>query len=237
MEMQLELLEANKNLLIEQIRAHPFLKRCREGSITLEELKIFLLQQGIYSRYFVRYLCAMMANLPSNNEVLELAENLMEELGLEPNSPTPHAVMYREMLENFGLSLENSEALPGTRHLVDTMFKNCRDLRASAGLGALCLGAEALVPDLYTDIVTGFRSCDITDKEMKFFLLHIECDDGHAETIRNIMVDIGCKDTSQLDVMLEAGRHLVEARLQFFDSIETAYRASLYAQTEAVPAS
>ncbi|AWF79661.1 hypothetical protein BTJ40_01780 [Microbulbifer sp. A4B17] len=236
MEMQLELLEANKDLLIEQTRAHPFLKRCREGSITLEELKIFLVQQGIYSGFFVRYLCAMMANLPSNHEVLELAENLMEELGLEPDSPKPHAVIYRETLEHFGLTLENAETLPGTQHLIDTMFKNCRDLRASAGLGALCLGAEALVPDLYTDIVAGFRSCGVADKEMEFFLLHIECDDGHAETIRDIMVDIGSKDPSQLDIMLEAGRHLVEARLQFFDSIETAYRASKREQPQAVPA-
>ncbi|WP_444929414.1 TenA family transcriptional regulator [Microbulbifer sp. SSSA002] len=236
MEMQLELLEANKDLLIEQTRAHPFLKRCREGSITLDELKIFLVQQGIYSGFFVRYLCAMMANLPSNHEVLELAENLMEELGLEPDSPKPHAIIYRETLEHFGLTLENAEVLPGTQHLIDAMFKNCRDLRASAGLGALCLGAEALVPDLYSDIVAGFRSCGVTDKEMEFFLLHIECDDGHAETIRDIMVDIASKDPSQLDIMLEAGRHLVEARLQFFDSIESAYHASKHKQAEAVTA-
>ncbi|WHI49027.1 iron-containing redox enzyme family protein [Microbulbifer sp. VAAF005] len=236
MEMQLELLEANKDLLIEQTRAHPFLKRCREGSITLDELKIFLVQQGIYSGFFVRYLCAMMANLPSNHEVLELAENLMEELGLEPDSPKPHAEIYRETLEHFNLTLENAEVLPGTQHLIDTMFKNCRDLRASAGLGALCLGAEALVPDLYTDIVAGFRSCGVSDAEMQFFLLHIECDDGHAETIRDIMVDIGSKDPSQLDIMLEAGRHLVEARLQFFDSIETAYHSTKHKKAEAVTA-
>ncbi|GAB2893772.1 TenA family transcriptional regulator [Microbulbifer echini] len=236
MEMQLELLEANKDLLIEQTRAHPFLKRCRDGSITMEELKIFLVQQGIYSRYFVRYLCAMMANLPSNKEVHELAENLMEELGLEPDSPKPHAEIYREMLEHFDLSLENAEILPGTQHLVDTMFQHCRDLRASSGLGALCLGAEALVPDLYSDIVAGFRACGVADEQLTFFLLHIECDDGHAETIRDIMVEIGSKDASQLDVMLGAGRRLVQARQQFFDSIETAYRTSRQSHPQAIPA-
>ncbi|GAA5445947.1 hypothetical protein Misp06_04154 [Microbulbifer sp. NBRC 101763] len=236
MEMQLELLEANKDLLIEQTRAHPFLKRCRDGSVTIEELKIFLVQQGIYSSYFVRYLCAMMANLPSNKEVHELAENLMEELGLEPDSPKPHAEIYRETLEHFGLSLENAEMLPGTQYLIDTMFQHCRDLRASSGLGALCLGAEALVPDLYSDIVAGFRSCGIADKHLTFFLLHIECDDGHAETIRDIMIEIGSQDASQLDVMLDAGRRLVQARQQFFDSIETAYHAMTPEQVQAIPA-
>lgn len=236
MEMQLELLEANKDLLIEQTRAHPFLKRCRDGSITMQELKIFLVQQGIYSSYFVRYLCAMMANLPSNKEVLELAENLMEELGLEPDSPKPHAEIYRETLEHFGLSLESAEILPGTQYLIDSMFQHCRDLRASSGLGALCLGAEALVPDLYSDVVAGFRSCGIADEHLTFFLLHIECDDGHAETIRDIMVEIGTQDASQLDVMLDAGRRLVQARQQFFDSIETAHRAMAPEQAQAIPA-
>jgi len=67
--MQLELLGVNKDLLIEQPRAHPFLKRCQDGSTTIQELKTFLVQQGIYSSYFARYLCAMMASLPSNKEV------------------------------------------------------------------------------------------------------------------------------------------------------------------------
>ena len=243
MDMQLELLEASKSDLIARTRAHPFLMRCREGQVTLEELKIFLVQQGLYSTYFTRYLCAMMANLPSNNEVLALADNLFEELGLEPDSPQPHHLIYRDMLQHFGLDLAGAEPLPGTRRLIERMFHHCRDLSPSAGLGALCLGAEALVPALYSDIVTGFRGCGVEDKAIQFFLLHIECDDGHAETIRDIMADIADADPKQTDIMLAAGRDLVEARRHFFDSIEAAYRESqlsgaeqLEEMAEAIPA-
>ncbi|MGL6162683.1 TenA family transcriptional regulator [Microbulbifer sp.] len=241
MDMQLELLEASKSALIERVRSHPFLRRCREGRVALEELRIFLAQQGLYSGYFTRYLCAMMANLPGNDEVLALAENLFEELGLEPDTPQPHHLIYRTMLDRFGVRLEDAEALPGTRLLIGSMFRHCRDPQPSAGLGALCLGAEALVPALYADIVTGFRACGAADRDLEFFLLHIECDDGHAETIRDIMVDIACADPAQLDTMLGAGSDLVEARLKFFDSIEMAFRESraqgehLEAQPEAIP--
>ncbi|WP_346838608.1 iron-containing redox enzyme family protein [Microbulbifer sp. SAOS-129_SWC] len=224
MDMHLELLEGSKNALIKRTRAHPFLQRCRSGDISLGELKIFLAQQGFYSAYFTRYLCAMMANLPDNTAVLALAENLFEELGLEPGSPQPHHLIYRDMLQRFNVDPAAAEMLPGTRALIARMFHHCRDLSPSAGLGALCLGAEALVPALYTDIACGFRARGASDDAIEFFLLHIECDDGHAETIRDIMVDIVDDDPAQIDIMLGAGRDLVEARLHFFDSIEKHYR-------------
>lgn len=242
MDMQLELLEAGKSALIGRLRSHPFLQRCRGGAAQLSDLKVFLAQQGLYSAYFTRYLCAMMANLPSNREVLALAENLFEELGLEPGSPLPHHEIYRDMLDRFEVDLESAECLPGTRQLVDTMFRHCRDARPSAGLGALCLGAEALVPTIYADIVAGFRACGAADEDIEFFLLHIACDDGHAETIRDIMVGIAAADPGQLGIMLAAGNDLVEARLRFFDSIETSCRGSqpqsapTAAAPEAIPA-
>jgi len=242
MDMQLELLEAAKSALVERVRSHPFLRRCREGRVPLEELRIFLAQQGLYSGYFTRYLCALMANLPGNDEVLALADNLFEELGLEPGSPRPHHLIYRDMLDRFGVRPGDAAPLPGTRQLIDTMFRHCRNPEPSAGLGALCLGAEALVPALYADIVAGFRACGATDGDLEFFLLHIECDDGHAETIRDIMVNIASADPARLDIMLSAGSDLVEARLRFFDTIQATFRESraqglrATAEPEAIPA-
>ncbi|OHX13432.1 TenA family transcriptional regulator [Chromobacterium sphagni] len=224
MDMQLALFESTKEQLIERIRSHSFLKRCRSGEVSLDELKIFLVQQGLYSAYFTRYLCAMMANLPSNEEVLELAENLFEELGLAPNSPRPHHLIYREMLEHYSLSLDGAQPLAGTRRLIDSMFLHCRNLNPAAGLGALCLGAEGLVPVMYGEIIRGFEAQGAIRRDIEFFHIHVECDDGHADTIREIMLDIASSTPEQIDVMLSAGMSLVDARLDFFSSIEEAYQ-------------
>ncbi|WP_114153146.1 TenA family transcriptional regulator [Chromobacterium haemolyticum] len=222
MDMQMALLESTKEQLIERIRSHSFLTRCRAGEVSLDELKIFLVQQGLYSAYFTRYLCAMMANLPSNEEVLELAENLFEELGLAPNSPRPHHLIYREMLEHYSVSLDGAQPLAGTRRLIDSMFQHCRNLNPAAGLGALCLGAEGLVPPMYGDIILGFEALGAARCDIEFFHIHVECDDGHAETIRDIMLDIASSAPEQIDLMLNAGHRLVDARLEFFSSIEAA---------------
>lgn len=220
MEEHASLLEEFKLKLFNRIRESSFLARCRQGEVSIEELKLFLVQQGIYSSYFTRYLCALMANLPSNVQVLKLAENLCEELGLTGDSSTPHSVIYRDMLANFGLTLEGARPLLGTRRLIDTMFDHCRDPQVARGLGALCLGAEALVPSIYSDLLKGFRSAGISDKTVEFFQIHVECDDGHSDTMRDIMVELASANPDQIALMLSAGNALVDARIDFFDSIE-----------------
>jgi pyrroloquinoline quinone (PQQ) biosynthesis protein C len=217
-------IEEKKNVLIRQVKNHPFLVRCRNGEVTMDELKKFLVQQGLYSRHFTRYLCALMANLPDNEDILHLSANLFEELGLEDGSETPHHVLYRNMLTSFGINLADERPTAGTHGLINSMLQHCKDHNPASGLGAICLGAEALVPEVYSDIVAGFRANGVPDEQILFFLIHIECDDGHAETIRDIMVDVAVTDEQQINHMLAAGQALVDARLRFFDDIQQAAR-------------
>ncbi|MEH8017591.1 iron-containing redox enzyme family protein [Rheinheimera muenzenbergensis] len=206
--------------LSDKLYQHSFLKRCRDGSVSLAELKSFLLQHGFYSAYFTRYLCAMMSNLPNNNQVLTLAENLFEELGLAPDSPTPHHVIYKDMLQSFDIEVDSSKINQQTQALVDVMFAHCREPNPAFGLGALCIGAEAIVPVLYSSLVSGFRHHGIADEQIHFFILHIECDDGHAETLNDIMLEIAGSNEFQLENMIQAGEALINARLDFFTAIE-----------------
>jgi pyrroloquinoline quinone (PQQ) biosynthesis protein C len=177
-----------------------------------------------------------MANLPANKQVLDLASNLCEELGLTDDSATPHSIIYYRMLNHFGLDMEGQRPLPGTRRLIDAMFDHCRDPRVARGLGALCLGAEALVPSIYTDLINGFMAAGVPARAIEFFQIHVECDDGHADTMRDIMIALADADPDQLPLMLSAGNALVDARLDFFESIEAHYKArSLAAATHASP--
>ena len=230
MDLRLTVLETTKENLIHRVRAHPFLERCRNGTITLNELKEYLVQQGLYSAYFTRYLCALMSNLPSSDAVLKLAENLFEELGLDGGDATPHHVIYRHMLERFGLSIKGIEPRPSTKKLIDTMLHHCKNPNPSYGLGAICLGAEALVPALYADIISGFAARGAEAKDIDFFRIHVECDDGHAATLRDLMVNIAADDTEQVAIMLRTGRALADARFDFFSGIQSPSHAADAAQ-------
>jgi len=215
-----DILTKAKQQSIGRLREHSFLRRCRSGEISLEELKIYLVQQGFYSAYFTRYLCAVMAGLPGHREVTALSTNLFEELGLTPDSDKPHHLIYSEMLADFSISLEEHQPTYGTRHLIDTMFRCCRSTDPASGLGALFLGAEALVPDLYGDIIKGFEYCGIAADSIEFFHIHTLCDDAHSKTLHDILREMARRDSASVPVMIGAGMALVDARLHFFSAIE-----------------
>jgi pyrroloquinoline quinone (PQQ) biosynthesis protein C len=110
------------------------------------------------------------------------------------------------------------------------MLHHCKNPNPSYGLGAICLGAEALVPALYTDIISGFTACGVEAKDIDFFRIHVECDDGHAETLRDLMVNIAADDTEQVGIMLQTGRALADARFDFFSGIKSPSHAADVAQ-------
>jgi pyrroloquinoline quinone (PQQ) biosynthesis protein C len=140
---------------------HPFLVRCGEGRATMDELRSYLVQQGKYSRYFTRYLCALMSCLEDSWDVLHLADNLAGELGLGEGDEIPHSRLYAQMLAHFGIDLDEHTVHPETQNLIDTMFMLCRQPGGISGLGALCLGAEAIVPVIYARVIDGFRGCGV----------------------------------------------------------------------------
>ncbi|MFM0069339.1 iron-containing redox enzyme family protein, partial [Paraburkholderia aspalathi] len=171
-----------------------------------------------------RYLCALMASLPDNRGVLELAKNLFEELGLAPGSRTPHYVIYADMLKAFGLTTAGAHVAQETQQLIDTMFHYCRQTDPAYGMGALCLGAEALVPAMYSDILTAFEAHGVDRDRVEFFHIHIGCDDDHAETIAKLMLEQIDRDPMSLQRIIQAGNALVSARESFFNGVTALMR-------------
>jgi hypothetical protein len=187
----------------------------------MSQLRCFLAQHGKYSRYFTRYLCALISQLEEGEDVIRLAENLTEELGCAGSAElqVPHSRIYADMLQDFEINLGACTTNPETQNLIDTMFMLCRQPRGVAGLGAMCLGAEALVPAVYARIVEGFHQRGIDSRRLGFFLLHIECDDDHAATMSDILARKA--DTCPADgvAAINAGEIAVLARLRFFDAV------------------
>jgi pyrroloquinoline-quinone synthase len=207
--------------LTDRVLRHPFLAGCADGTVTLDELRRFLVQHGSYSKHFTRYLCALISQLDSDDDVLRLAGNLTEELGsgAEAEMRRPHWRIYADMLREFDIDLAAHPVNPETQNLIDTMFMLCRQPRGTTGLGAMCLGAEGLVPALYARIVEGFLRRGVTARRLEFFAIHIECDDEHATTMYEILARQLEESPSHRIAALNAGEIAVGARLRFFDAL------------------
>jgi pyrroloquinoline quinone (PQQ) biosynthesis protein C len=217
---QVARIEAARKLLIEMTGSHSFLVRCRQGTASMDELKLYLVQQGLHDQYLTRYLCAMMSNLPSNEAVQTLSGNLLRQLGLAPDRPKPHHVMYRETLDRCSLTLDGAEALPATQQWIDTMFRACRDPNPACGLGAVWLGSESLLPSIYRDIIAGLTMHGAQSDDLGFFQLHADGDNDSTQTLRDLMTEVVAGRPDRTDRMLLVGQQLVSARLDFFSAIE-----------------
>lgn len=205
--------------LTARVLRHPFIVRCGEGKASFGELRNFLVQHGRYAGHFTRYLCALISQLEHSEDVLHLAENLVEELGYGSDNRVPHSKIYNDMLDGLGISLSTQAVFPETRNLIDTMFMLCRQPGGLAGFGALYLGAEAIVPVTYAAIMEGLRSHHIPEPKLEFFAMHIACDDEHAMTMYAIIERVIDGSPENVMRIVSAGETAVNARLRFFDGL------------------
>lgn len=205
---------------LNSLRATSFLSRCRTGIVSRRELELFLRQHHHYSQNFTRYLCALISNLRNEQDRQLLTQNLFDEMGLFTG--VSHAEIYRRMLATILPSGNDIEVFPATQALIETMLECCRNSRPMVGLGALCLGAEAIVPEVYSTILNGFDAVREPRENLHFFTMHVSCDDEHARTMRNIIVrELSNNSRSRYDLEYGAARAL-DARVEFFEAISEA---------------
>lgn len=205
---------------LDSLRATSFLSRCRTGIVSRRELELFLKQHHYYSKNFTRYLCALISNLRNEEDRRLLTQNLFDELGLVTG--VSHAEIYRRMIATILPSGNDVEVFPATQALIETMLECCRNSRPMVGLGALCLGAEAIVPEVYSTILNGFDAVREPRENLDFFTIHISDDDEHARTMRNIILrELENNPRSRHDLEYGAARAF-DARVEFFEAISEA---------------
>jgi pyrroloquinoline quinone (PQQ) biosynthesis protein C/mannose-6-phosphate isomerase-like protein (cupin superfamily) len=163
-------------------------KACNAGTLTLEDFKLIFSQYYLYSKNFTRYLAALMANTESDLYRAALSENLWEEGGgVAPENR--HAEIFRRFLsDGLGIDVNNIDFHDSTRFFTREYLDFCMHSHASAGSAFLSLGTEGIVARMYAIFLDGLQKAGIKEEHTKFFRLHMECDDAHAETLEKMML-------------------------------------------------
>lgn len=208
---------------IAELDATPFLVRCREGKATRRELHSYLRQQYLYSKNFTRFLCGVMARV-GDDDRLELTHNLFEEMGLGDFGCVPHSRIYRQMMETMDVDPTGEAENPATRALTNLMFQLSNHDDPLVGLAALGLGAEAIVPHVYSHIVHGFAAIGEPMEHLEFFHIHIQGDDEHAVTMRKIIEREVALEDGRLEVVRATAERAIQARTTFFEALTPTLR-------------
>jgi len=187
---------------------HPFLRSLSDGTFKNPSLvlKDFTYNYLAYSKDFMRFLTATIAQLEEREHRELLIANLMEEAGkvdaddepalaeagikLDWIRGVPHPVLYHRFLKAVGMD-ENfrkkhefcDESLTWSR----TFLTVCTTGGAAQALGAMGLGTENIVKYIYRHITSAIdKHLPVSKEERVFFDLHAAVDDEHGEVIDEI---------------------------------------------------
>lgn len=178
---------------------HPFLIRLGEGDFnnTLAVLRDYAHQYSFYSQWFTRYLDGVISNLDSQEHRDLLLHNMEEEKG-NPNSQIaaelPHVEIFKQFKNAVGATEQYCHDTPActTAKLWRELFlQKCSSKIPGVGIAAIGLATEGIISRIYPYILKAINEHTSLDKDASlFFELHVKCDDGHAEAIEKITIDI-----------------------------------------------
>jgi len=178
---------------------HDYLTSLRDGKFNNmnEVIKDYAHQYSHYSSYFVRYLNGSIRSLKNPQHKESLRKNVIEEVG-DKNSidlaKKPHVEIFNHFKQTIGIdAIYEKNHPPSTTTLLwrDLFLQKCNSNISGVSIGAIGLATEYIVPTLYSFIKTAIeKHTDFPESATLFFKLHIECDDGHAETLNQVAEDI-----------------------------------------------
>lgn len=206
----------------EDLRAltrHPLLVALAGGKVDMATLRLLLEQHHLYSRNFTRFLCILIARMPEMNDARLLLQNLAEELGADQSDGTSHAELFLLSMRIAGCALRDLLPLQGTRELTASMYEYCRHPDPLEGLAAMCLGAEAIVPIIYTPVIAAMQHLRLPAEGRLFFEVHVADDEEHAIAMLDIMIRLIANDRAKAARVRDVASAMIGRRLRFLDDI------------------
>ncbi|WP_423064168.1 iron-containing redox enzyme family protein [Candidiatus Paracoxiella cheracis] len=131
--------------------------------------------------------------------------------------------MYKRFLHD-NLLIEHMEQIefePFTKLFTHEYIALCQKGEADSCAAILAFATEAIVPRLYQIFKKALLGVGLTEKDLLFFNIHIECDDAHAATLEAMTVSYLSQPFS-LERCQYAIRRALDLRDQFFSRLRQA---------------
>jgi len=193
------------------------LKACQSALLTKEDFKYIFGQYRLYSRFFTRFITAVMTNSENDLHRAILSENLWEEGGKQDPENRHSEIFNRFLRDVLGVS-ENTDFKPYTVQFCEEYLKACKENDALYGAAFLSLGTEGIVARLYKIFVNAFLELGIPEKDLHFFHLHVDCDDDHTLSLEKILKSFGHR-SDWFYTSSKALDHALSLRDRFFTAL------------------
>jgi len=197
---------------------HPFYQAWTEGLLSREMLKDYACQYYHFVKDFPRMVSAVHSNTPDLSVREPLLLNLVdEEMGSEN-----HPALWMRFAVAMGATkdeVENTEPLPETVKLVETMMNLCKNHTFQEGLASL-YAYESQIPEVSRVKIDGLKKFyGITGPEqIKFFSVHQEADVLHSQAERDMITGNTSNELSP--AVVNAASETADALWGFLDGVQ-----------------
>ena len=199
------------------------------------EVTAWLRHREVISRCFSPFLSYVIGGILEEDLRKILVHNLQEEHGLgDVAHPDPHPLMWKETFAHFNL-LQNGEIpdlekrdlnlYPATKDYIEWHLNVCM-FAPEAGLGAIAL-TESLLHRENRRIVEIMKGWEAPESAIRFFQVHIECDEGHSNQILEVARQIASKSTSAESLILSGVTTAAFLRERFYDGLLTSAQSQI----------
>lgn len=178
---------------------HGYLQRLAAGDLPDVQAAIrdFCHQYYFYSAEFTSYLEAVIGGLVNARHRDTLRHNLAEEQGrchVTGTEDVPHTELFQRFRLAAGVTADYDRSHePTTTVLIwrDLFLQKCQSRQAGVGLGAIGIGTELVVSRLYHYLHAAVQThTELQPDDYLFLTLHMDCDDEHAEDLKQISIEL-----------------------------------------------
>ncbi len=187
---------------------------------------------------FTRYLEILLLSAPDSDGKSWLAKVLVDEYG-EGSRGLDHAALYRHFLRATGIPEGGERSIPLHPNVVEFIFEHLRLVSREpflVGLGAVGPGHEWAIPDMFARIIGGLKGAGFADREIEYFLLHVEQDKDHGAWLEEALARYAVTPEARARIRKGALASLA-AREQFWWGVADKLNAARAAERTGLPPS
>lgn len=198
----------NKKLAELHLLNHPYYQKWNMGELTITNLQTYAREYYHHVAAFPRYISAIHSRCSDLQMRQVLLDNLIEEEKGEENHPE----LWQRFTEGLGglrVAAADLPKITQTKDLVDGYF-SLVETDYATGLGAL-YAYERQTPEVSKSKIDGLKKFyHITDeKTLKFFEVHMEADEWHAEEVAGLIASLSPADQEKAAYGAQAGAQLL----------------------------
>jgi len=191
---------------------HPFLKRLRNESFSIDQVSILISQYWYPMNYFTVFLPQALAVSPTIPIKTFISKILWQELG-EGDDTLAHETLYIKTMLEAGMVIQ-SPPLPATERLIDGYRESTKTAAKSI---AWLYGTETIDLLVVSSIGAAVRKAS-EKKELPWVDIHVKQEPDHVNSVRNVM-NLPFSEEEQ-DIILEEAQRMWLAWSDFYNDIE-----------------